>query len=73
MKVRCKMKTMGEATHAPQTVEDNIGEKMVLAGNVHDTPRAYPEAFVFFLSVLCRFLICFSKCFKMLKAFIAVG
>lgn len=35
------MKKMGGATCAPQTEENNIGERTVLAGEVHDTPRAY--------------------------------
>lgn len=33
------MKTMGGATCAPQTMENNIGEKTVLAGDVHDIPK----------------------------------
>lgn len=32
---------MGGATCAPQTEENNIGEKTVLARDVLDTPRAY--------------------------------
>lgn len=65
---KMQTKTTGGATCAPLTEENNLGERTVLAGDVHDTP----EAFVF-LSILCSFPIFFSECYKMLNAFCAVA